>query len=290
MSSEKLDFMYIGTARAASTWLYWNLREHPEICVSEKKEDPPFSSQGQLKKDYFKQNFKQAKKNQLKGAFPVDFMLNKENAKLCKKFFPKIKLLVVSRDPVERAYSHYLHDLSRGEFKSKTSFLEATEQKPIILEYGFYFRQLQPFFTLFKRENLLILNYEDLKKDELKFFKKILNFLEVSPDFIPKQLKATFNPTPKKRLHSMLLGQLLKKLNKLTQKLKSQTSWGAPLIKGLKKIGLSRLITFIQKKNLKDPKGTTLKRQSYKIPEEDKKTLQKIYQTDQEKLQRLLKL
>jgi hypothetical protein len=113
---------------------------------------------------------------------------------------PDVKLIVVLRNPVERAISSYYHQIKYGtlppldiEDGLSNILNEAIQMEPFargkeVLDFGLYNRALSRYFEYFQREDLLILFHEEVTKDPLSEIKKCYQFLEISEDFTPKKL------------------------------------------------------------------------------------------------------
>lgn len=116
---------------------------------------------------------------------------------------PDAKLIVLLRDPVRRAYSHYWHEHARG--REKLSFEAAIDAEPARLEdieaalvrgdidrseahqhlsylaRGSYAEQLERWFALYPRERVLVLRFEDLVRQPLAVLNETLAFLGLPP-------------------------------------------------------------------------------------------------------------
>jgi hypothetical protein len=116
---------------------------------------------------------------------------------------PEVKLIALLRDPVERAYSHYQHELARG-FETLT-FEEAIEREPqrlagelermradpaynsfsyqhhTYLTRGRYAEQLQLWYSLFPKEQILVLPSEEFFAEPDRTYRQVLEFLGVQP-------------------------------------------------------------------------------------------------------------
>jgi len=156
----KIDFVGIGAIKAASSWVYECLQEHPEICLAPKdqrgiayffKEN---FSESKLK-DY-KYFFAGIKKKQLKGDFHAAYLTSPEVIDRLKEHNPDIKIIVCLRNPVQRAYSEYRF-LKFSENASWNSFEQALLEKKRIIEHGFYHKYLSNYFKNFPRENILVM-------------------------------------------------------------------------------------------------------------------------------------
>ena len=116
-------------------------------------------------------------------------------AKRIKKLFPKSKLIIVLRNPVDRTYSHYhLHrkfgetrtfeefvkneidDVSNWNIESKDDNYFATNVEKSKLARGFYIEQIPIWFDLFSKDQILIISSEDLSSDTKNVMNKIFQF------------------------------------------------------------------------------------------------------------------
>lgn len=102
-----------------------------------------------------------------------------------------MKIIILLRNPIERAYSHWNMESSRHNenlsfwdaIKSEELRLNNSNQhQNIVFSYidrEFYLRQLRRIWSFYSKENTLILKSEDLKKDPNKTIDIICNFLKV---------------------------------------------------------------------------------------------------------------
>lgn len=193
------DFIGIGTMKSASGWIFKCLREHPEISNKNIKElyffNKPYNY-GKGIKSYYS-IFKKSPKNQIKGEFTPSYMLDENVPFLIYKHFPKVKIIACLRNPAERAYSDYRYNIQEnGRFIRYKNFEDTINNDLDFVKRGFYYTQLKPYFELFPRENILILFYEDLKKDPAKFMEQIFKFLDLKntsfkPSFVDRKISIT---------------------------------------------------------------------------------------------------
>jgi len=218
----KLDFVGIGAIKCATTWIYECLREHPEIYVISPKDYRGISyflnvSTSKETTDYFRSFFCSAKPYQRKGEFNESYLIKEEIINKIKEHNKNIKFIACLRNPIERAYSHYLHTFSI-ERKNWQPFDEVIKKKNTggIVEVGFYFKHLKKFFENFPPKNFLVLIYEDIKGNEIEFIQRIYRFLGVRSSYIPQNAKIRVSPTKFKltRMGKLVHRQLLPLLDK----------------------------------------------------------------------------
>ncbi len=132
---------------------------------------------------------------------------------------PGAKIIAVLRHPVERAYSHFRHFLEAGA-ETTVDFEHAIDQEEQRLregcpftygykQWGFYYRQLQPYYDIFPGERIQIHLYEDYVADPVRVLQSIFAFLKVEPSFVPDvREKLNVNRIPDHRvLYNAVAGQ-----------------------------------------------------------------------------------
>ncbi len=203
------DFLIIGAQKCGTTSLYTYLEQHPCVIRAFRKElnffDLGFQRSILWYRGYFptllyKQYIEKVnRQNAITGEATPQYLFHPLAPERVAATLPNIKLIVLLRNPVDRAYSHYNHEKVRG--RESLSFEDAInlEKKRLsselekILEYknykchiylrfpylsrGIYMDQLQNWMRFFPREELLIFKYEDLVAEPPAVFKQTLNFL-----------------------------------------------------------------------------------------------------------------
>ena len=229
------DFMIIGTARSGTTSLYYDICQHPCVLPAAYDELGYFDSNFHLGLNWYRSLFptlfskwlvKQKKQFAITGEDTPFYIWDPIVAKRILKNLPKIKLIVLLRNPVDRAYSNYhlgvrsgtenlsFEDAIKLEIKRLEEINE--ESKSSIEKYairrsylakGFYADQLKIWFEIFNSNQLLIISTEDLKSNPQKVINKIYNFLEI-PDnhkLIPEKQKKAVYPEMKKETREFLI-------------------------------------------------------------------------------------
>lgn len=179
------NFLGIGAPKCATTWLSEVLRKHPDVYVAHGKELVYFSSgkKFSLGLDWYLNHFNSAAEQHAIGEFSVSYMRNSIiAAQRIHELNPNMKLIAVLRDPVQRSYSHHrwLKQLGRD---VPASFVDAMKKDLGIVSDSLYFRNLEPFWVRFPKENILILKYEELRSNGMKIQREIFRFLGVAEEF-----------------------------------------------------------------------------------------------------------
>ena len=121
----------------------------------------------------------------------------------------EVKLIVILRNPIYRAFSNYLY--FSGQIPEKIKFLEACQSKEYqrleLLESGNYFKHLTRYFKHFSKDQFLFIIYDDLLANPLKTIQHTFQFLEVDPEFIPEHNEKFYNEA----IGGSFLSKILKK-------------------------------------------------------------------------------
>jgi hypothetical protein len=178
------DFLGIGAQKAGTTWLWENLRRHPEIFVPEKKELHYFDNKFDRSLRYYTQRFEEAR-GRVKGEItPAYGILPRERIRFIRAIMPRVRLIFLMRDPVERAWSQAvmelvvrggraLHEVPESEF---LAFLESERS----VSRGHYCRMLDNWLSWFPSEQLWVGFFEDIRERPRELMSELFAHLGVS--------------------------------------------------------------------------------------------------------------
>lgn len=199
----KPDFFVVGAAKSGTSALWKYFQMHPDIFVTKEiasKELGYYSNQyGIDNEDQYLSHFKDATPNQSIGEVCHVYLTSLESAKRIKEEIPNAKIIIILRNPVDRAYSLYNWMVMHG-YECNTSFEKAlkreeelisnkTLKSTLLHDYklnysyfksGLYYEQIKRFFDVFGRKNVLVIEYGDFKKNQKDFLSKIYTFLGVT--------------------------------------------------------------------------------------------------------------
>ena len=194
------NFFIVGTPKAGTTALYNYLRQHPDIYLPECKEPHFFSYVGESLPEWgipeieaYKQLFNSARGGQVIGEASTWYLYSSTAAEQIHRLLPDSKIIVVLRQPVERAYSSWSFRLQCG-WEPIQNFEQAIEAELSriqsgfswdfhYLNTGFYYSQLKRYFDLFRRDQIKVYLQEDLKADTAALMQDIFRFLEVDDSY-----------------------------------------------------------------------------------------------------------
>jgi len=190
------NFFITGAPKAGTTSIYNYLKDIPGIYMSPVKEPNYFSVKNipdehpiipiRDKKKYL-ELFKGVKDEKIIGEASPTYLADPEAPKLIHEVCPDAKILISLRDPVERAFSHYL--MVKGVGRVKTSFREHIEKEirhelangipNIGLCGNKYFENVRRYFDIFGRNQVNVVIFEELVNDTKIIINKIFKFLEL---------------------------------------------------------------------------------------------------------------
>ncbi|MDA9808158.1 sulfotransferase domain-containing protein [Flavobacteriales bacterium] len=222
------NFMCLGAAKSGTTTLYDILRQHPDIYIPSFKEPHFFDIPENYKngiKWYEKTYFKNVNQKIVADFTPSYFFDEEAPKRIFESLGGELKFVVILRNPLDRAYSHYLHskrDLYEkqdfGEaLKLESSRLQQYQNQADYLSYlrhsyihqGLYSKMLKRYLQYFSLDNFLFINFEDefLQEKDLTI-QKILHFLEIDSSIL-LNIDIRSNPASKER--SKILKRMMKK-------------------------------------------------------------------------------
>ena len=228
------NFLVIGAAKAGTTSLYYYLRQHPQIYLNPVvKETGFFASEGDPLdfqgpgdcdrrlpinnfEDYL--NVFEGVKDEIAiGEVCTDYIYHPLAPQRIYHYIPDVKLIVIFRDPAERAYSQFQGN-SRDGYEPCKDFAQALkEEKSRIAnnwhlrwhyrQRGYYSTQIKRYYELFDQQQIKIYLYEDYFKNPVDFTQQIFRFIGVDDTFIP-EMSVKLNVSPKipknQQLHKYL--------------------------------------------------------------------------------------
>ena len=203
----KVSFIICGTQKGGTTALDYYLRKHVEICMANKKEVHFFDDDNLFKSNknnYFKyhKNFDPKSKHKVVGEATPIYMYWNNSIKRIYNYNPEMKLIMILRNPITRAFSHWNMEFEKQ--KEKDTFFEAIQKEFSLkknnmhiqnrissyLERGLYSKQIKQILKYFDRKQLMIIRSNSLRYTPQKTLDNIAKFLQISPfeDIKPKEV------------------------------------------------------------------------------------------------------
>jgi hypothetical protein len=206
-------FIIIGAAKAGTTSLYTYLIQHSQILEATHKEVHFFDVKYQNGVIFYRSHFPlraKMKQGVITGEASPGYLFHPHVPRRIFQLLPNVKLIVLLRDPVDRAISHYFHSVREdGEllpieeaFRNEEKILaeELIKMQKDESYYseiyrtrsykrrGVYVDQLTNYLNYFSINQILILKSEDLFSDPLKLLSGVFAFLNIDSSFLPNDL------------------------------------------------------------------------------------------------------
>jgi hypothetical protein len=170
------DFLYIGTSKAGSTWLFNALAVHEDVWLASNKGLYFFDAHFDRGVDWYRQQFEDADGRAV-GEFSHSYLSSPEAPARIAAYSPSMRLLVCLREPVDRAFSDYLDLVKNNGFAG--SFSQAVEQYPRLLDRGRYATHLSRYLEHFPAAQLHVGLFDDLKTSPQGYADEVYDFLGV---------------------------------------------------------------------------------------------------------------
>jgi hypothetical protein len=207
------NFICVGAQKAGTTTLHDILKQHPDIYLPELKEAHFFDQPDRYKKGIYwwiSTFYNKYKNEKIMGSITPEYLFYEEiPGMILKDLGLKVKIIIVLRNPVERAYSHYLMSVRRGfetmEFKKaiecefkriKCGSFERNHFSYI--SRSLYVDQIKRYFDVFGESNILLLSFEkDIVRNIDKTILTIENFLGIEKIILNTNLKSNSASKPR---------------------------------------------------------------------------------------------
>lgn len=182
MQLSDIDFVIIGAAKSATTWLQTQLQSDPAIFMP----DPElhyFSREYDRGSAWYLSQFGDERQGKTIGEKSNSYLYSPEAAARLHRDLPQVKLIAQLRNPVERAYSSYCMLFRRGQVGSDIeSYLDPSRSEHMqILGSGNFASHLQSFIDLYGREKLLILFFEGVAQSPEEQMARVRDHLGLPP-------------------------------------------------------------------------------------------------------------
>jgi hypothetical protein len=252
------NFLVIGAQKAGTGWLARNLAQHPDVCLID-REIHYFNLERHYDRGivWYEQFFSPGDGKLWVGEKTPNYLWVTPN-KISSKFgnhlpnvhknlyeaLPNAKLIVVLRNPVERAISALNHYRRQGQISplDRVDDILLGKKQHLaemfgILSMGYYYRHIKAYFDCFDPSQLLILIFEeDIAIDPAIALKKVCNFLEIDDSFEFKDRSRQFNTFTDIRIGEALFNYFnplpdMTSISRLNRYLRKSPLLGPPIAK-----------------------------------------------------------
>ncbi|WP_067621209.1 sulfotransferase family protein [Alicyclobacillus acidiphilus] len=221
------NFFIVGAAKSGTSSLDRYLGQHPEVYIPPKKEahffsipdfPPVFRGPGDegmnqytiRDRDMYYHLFDGVAGEKAIGESSVFYLYYPGTAQRMKQEIPDAKIIIMLRNPVDRAFSAYMHLIrderehrSFRESLAKEAEFKANDFEPMwyYRELGLYSEQVKRYLETFGRDRVKVIIFEEFVKDAVSGVQDVAAFLGVSTDFVPDtSIRHNESGVPKSRL------------------------------------------------------------------------------------------
>lgn len=264
------NFLIIGAPRSGTTALYMELKKHPQVFMSPIKDTLFFAVEGESEPFHGPNDiqgirdlkaycslFSEVRNEKAIGEASPLYLYSQKAPYRIKHYIPNVKIITILRNPVDRAYSHFLlHKLlgneSLNDFREAIRAEEKREQSGwspywLYRKVGLYSEQLSRYLSVFQTEQIKIFLFEDLLQNTEDLFRDIARFLYLDKRLTVKTIsKQNVSGYPKSvKLHSFLIqpnfiSTLVKPFLPESIRLKLRLEVWDVLLRGLRQYNISK--------------------------------------------------
>lgn len=200
--SPDVNLFIIGAMKSGTTSLHNYLNEHPAIFMCEPKEPGFFVEELAWSKgiEWYRSLFAEANGAVVVGESSTHYTklpVYKGVPERIARFNPNARFIYLMRDPVERAISHYWHNVRDMKWgKEWRGMLSAVKHNPQYVAFSDYAMQLRPYLDIFGRERVFATTFERMVKEPDDVVREIFEWLQLDSGFRPEGIRARWNAAP----------------------------------------------------------------------------------------------
>ena len=206
------DFVIIGAMKCGTSTLAAQLAAQEGVFITTPKEPEFFSDDAVFARGlaWYENLYADAALGDLKGEASTGLTklpTHPHAAERLHAAVPDAKLIYITRDPIERLISHYMHEWSMGTIDLPIE--EAVERHPELIDYGRYEMQLAPWRALFGEARILRLTLEDMQAEPQETLDRVAAFLGRPNAFAWQEDRAQVNASAERLRKFPLYGPLI---------------------------------------------------------------------------------
>lgn len=228
------DFIIGGAMKCATTTLHGILAAHPSVFIPngeikyfdlddieshpanfvyshERWVFPTYHMPGEKVSEWYLSHFSPASPTQLVGEDSPSYLCSSKAPPRIAQALPHVKMIFLLRDPVDRAYSQYWHQVRTG--RAFYNFEDTIQYSPgNLIKKGFYLEQLRHFLTYFPSSQIKVVLFERLIKEPNTTVADICDFLGIDAAQIATNLSTHNNRgrTPRRLYPKLITNYVLR--------------------------------------------------------------------------------
>lgn len=258
------NFIVIGGSKCGTHWLNECLREHPDVYLTRDVHEIFFFDRYfDRGVEWYARYFRGYSGQKMIGDVTPTYLAHPLAPERVYQTLPSAQLIISLRNPVQRAWSKYLHMWRKGNIRPHTSFRSACHVAPEIIRDGEYARCLTGWRRHFSPHQLHYLILDDAESDPVAFTQSVYSILHVDERYVATTAtdRTNVHQTPR----SLFFARVAFRTSELLHQLRLHG-----VVEFAKRVGIRELVLRPSADERKDPK----------LPAEDRKWLTEHYQDD----------
>lgn len=238
------NFIIVGAPKCGTTSLYYYLKQHNDIYMPERKElhyftynymknmvagpgDRQILSSLCSTREAYEGYYEKVKFEKAVGEVSPSYFYFPDIGERIIRELGRVKIIFMLRDPIEKAFSQYMHLVRDNRETKKFSDALRVEKKRIkegraviwrYAESSLYADKLQKYMEIFGEQNIKVILFDDLKSSPAAVMRDAFRFLEVDDSFQPKT-SVIYNRSGRPRLR--IVADLISKTNPILTRAQS---------------------------------------------------------------------
>ena len=199
---DKLDFILAGAQKSGTTALHYFLTKHPDITMGDQQEMHFFDNEeifaGPIDYELLHRHYPPVPRSTIAGDCTPAYLYWKPAIERIWNYNPKIKLVVLLRNPIDRAFAHW--NMQRFKGREPLDFLDAVKEEQkraqqlgarefrrfAYVARGLYREQVERVFKFFPSEQVKIFKFEKFQNSNRETLMSVFEFLGVRPTAVPR--------------------------------------------------------------------------------------------------------
>ena len=203
----RLDFIIAGTQKGGTSALHYHLDQHPNITMAHSEEahmiehprrhffddEARFASGQEVSYDILHEDVMLKPKSLLTGSCTPIYTYWKPAMERIHNYHPGIKLIVLLRNPIDRAFSQWNMNWDRqretldfleavaAEMKEREELPSSQSRRRSYVDRGYYFEQIERVFRFFPRNQVRVIKFEEFRRKTGEVVNDVFRFLGVTP-------------------------------------------------------------------------------------------------------------
>jgi len=197
------NFLVVGAMKCGTSSMARHLGSHPSVFMAAEKEVNFFDVNFDRGVDWYRRHF-DGVQDEIAVGESTPYLYHPDTARRMASVLPDARLILLLRNPVDRAYSHYWHMRARG--RETLEFADALDAEPerltegetsrLFFSYadrGHYIRDIRRLLEHYPRSALKVTLLEEMNDEAEATFRDVCRFLEVRDHHLPEDLGKRFN-------------------------------------------------------------------------------------------------